>query len=349
MEDNPVLDFQWPWMALLPVAVLGWRMLVRVPDPQRREPARRSMSLLHPSLENLQSAYHGAKPARPIGSLLLPILETLLWLLLGLALMRPQWLERHTENRIEGYDLMVVVDVSRSMNALDFSVDGRRVSRMQVVKGVTSQFVAGRANDRVGLIIFGSQAFVVSPLTLDTGVIGKMLKTLAPRIAGDGTAIGDAIGLGVKKLRARPQGSRVLVLIADGENTAGTLSPLFAARLAARDGIRIYTIGVGSKRENVPFIEDGKIVSQSNVGFDEQLMRDIAETTGGAYFRGTDKQALEGVYRQIDTLEKTRAESRTVLLPKPLYRWPLGGALAVLLALGLFPNARARQWAIRHD
>ncbi len=302
----------------------------------------RKITLLHPELRNLQTAFSTQRPAVTIGTRVYYLLLTLLWVGLSVALMRPQWLEPHTEQRSEGYDLMLAVDASHSMDALDFTVAGSQVSRMQVVKGVMGRFIEGRQGDRVGLIIFGSRAFVLSPLTLDRQAVRHLLDDLVPRIAGDGTAMGDGIGLGVKKLRERPPGSRVLVLIADGENTAGTLPPLVAAQLAAREGIRIYAIGVGSDRKEVPIMENGRLITRDDLGFDEAVMQKIAEATGGAYFRGTDTSALESIYRRIDELEKSKAESRTVMIPHPLYRWPLGLALLALLALGLFPGARAR-------
>jgi Ca-activated chloride channel family protein len=304
----------------------------------------RKTTLLHPELRQLQTAFHTYRPATTIGTRVYYLLLTLLWLGLTVALMRPQWLQPHTEQRSDGYDLMLAVDASHSMEALDFTDAGNQVSRMQVVKGVMSRFIEGRQDDRVGLIIFGSRAFVLSPLTLDRQAVRHLLNDLVPRIAGDGTAMGDAIGLGVKKLRDRPPGSRVLVLIADGENTAGTLPPLMAAKLAAIEGIRIYAIGVGSDRKEVPIVENGRLITRDDLGFDEDVMRQIAETTDGAYFRATDTSALESIYRRIDELEKSKAESRTVMIPHPLYRWPLGLALAALLALGLFPGARARRF-----
>jgi Ca-activated chloride channel family protein len=303
----------------------------------------RKITLLHPQLSHLQAAFSTHRPATTIGTRFYYLLLGLLWIGLTAALMRPQWLEPYTEERSEGYDLMLAVDTSHSMEALDFTVAGSQVSRMQVIKGVMSRFIDGRQDDRVGLIIFGSRAFVLSPLTLDRQAVRHLLEDLVPRIAGDGTAMGDAIGLGVKKLRERPTGSRVLVLIADGENTAGTIPPLMAAQLAALEDIRIYAIGVGSDREEVPIMENGRLITRDDLGFDEAVMRQIAETSGGAYFRGTDTSALESIYRRIDELEKSKAESRTVMIPHPLYRWPLGLALAALLALGLFPGARARR------
>ena len=303
----------------------------------------RKVTLLHPELSNLRAAFQTQRPATTLGTRVYYLLLALLWVGLTLALMRPQWLEPHTEERSEGYDLMLAVDTSHSMEALDFSVAGSQVSRMQVVKGVMGRFIEGREDDRVGLIIFGSRAFVLSPLTLDRQAVRHLLDNLVPRIAGDGTAMGDALGLGVKKLRERPPGSRVLVLIADGENTAGTIPPLMAAQLAAREGVRIYAIGVGSDQKEVPIMENGRLITRDDLGFDEAVMQQIAETTGGAYFRGTDTSALESIYRRIDELEKSKAESRTVMIPHPLYRWPLGLALVALLTLGLFPGARARR------
>lgn len=338
-----MFSFAWPWMGLLLMAPPGIWLLNRNRAYASTDTRERKVTLLHPQLSALQAAFSTHRPAIAIGTRIYYLLLTLLWIGLTAALMRPQWLEPHTEERSEGYDLMLTVDASLSMDALDFSVEGRQISRMQVVKGVMDRFIEGRRDDRVGLIIFGNRAYVLSPLTLDRQAVRHLLDKLVPRIAGDGTAMGDAIGLGVNKLRERPPGSRVMVLIADGENTAGTIPPLVAAQLAAREGIRIYAIGVGSDLEEVPIMDNGRLITRDDLGFDEALMRQIAESTGGAYFRGTDTRALESIYQRIDELEKSKAESRTVLIPHELYRWPLALALAALLALGLFPGARARR------
>jgi Ca-activated chloride channel family protein len=335
--------FHWPWMALLLLLPLLVRYFWLRPANEMDAPtAGRQTTLLHPSLIHLQEAFQSSQPHKPLAARLYQWLLWLIWLALVLALMRPQWLEPYTENRTAGYDLMLAVDASHSMNALDFTVKGEQVSRMQVVKGVVGKFIEGRQGDRIGLIIFGSQAYVLSPLSFDRRAVNSLLQDVVPRIAGDGTAMGDALGLGVKKLRERPEGSRVMLLIADGENTAGIIPPLKAAQLAAREGIRIYSIGVGSNKEQVPIMENGRIIYRDDLGFNEAVMREIAETTGGAYFRGTDTEALEQIYRQIDELEKTEAESRTVFIPRPLYYWPLGVGLLFLLLLGLFPEGRKR-------
>ena len=338
-----MLNFAWPWMGLLLIVPVSMWLINHSRAYTSTDTRERKITLLHPELRSLQAAFSTQRPAVTVGTRVYYLLLALLWVGLSAALMRPQWLEPHTEERSEGYDLMLAVDASHSMDALDFTVAGSQVSRMQVVKGVMGRFIEGRQGDRVGLIIFGSRAFVLSPLTLDRQAVRHLLDDLVPRIAGDGTAMGDGIGLGVKKLRERPPGSRVLVLIADGENTAGTIPPLVAAQLAASEGVRIYAIGVGSDRKEVPIMENGRLITRDDLGFDEAVMRQIAEATGGAYFRGTDTSALESIYRRIDELEKSKAESRTVMIPHPLYRWPLGLALVALLALGLFPGARTRR------
>ena len=298
-----MFNFAWPWMGLLLIVPVAMWLRNRSRSYATTDTQERKVTLLHPDLHNLQAAFKTRHPAMTLGTRAYYFLLALLWTSLTAALMQPQWLEPHTEERSEGYDLMLAVDTSHSMEALDFTVDGKQVSRMQVVKGVMGRFIEGRQDDRIGLIIFGSRAFVLSPLTLDRQAVRHLLDDLVPRIAGDGTAMGDALGLGVKKLRERPPGSRVLVLIADGENTAGTIPPLTAAQLAASEGIRIYAIGVGSDQKEVPIVENGRLITRDDLGFDEAVMRQIANATGGAYFRGTDTNALEAIYRRIDELE----------------------------------------------
>ena len=335
-------EFYWPWMVVL----LGLPLLVQWlwprTDPEQGELTGRHDTLLHPALQKLQESFTGHRPRPSVSGRIHRLLRALLWLCLTLTLMRPQWLEPYTETRAEGYDLMLAVDTSHSMEALDFSVNNAQVTRMAVLKGVLNKFIAGRDGDRVGLLIFGSQAYTISPLTYDLDAVRAQLADVVPNIAGQGTAMGNAIGLGVKKLRERPQSSRVMILVADGDNNAGALPPLDAARLAAYNGIRIYVIGVGSTQESVQIIENGQLTTRDDLGMDESMLRDIASVTNGAYFRATDTSALEEIYSLIDDLEKTRAESRTVMIPHPLYHWTMGLALLALLGLGLFPDGRPR-------
>lgn len=341
-----MFSFYWPWFALLlplPLVVYGLRLFRR--RRSDREAMPEPASLLHPSLDNLGAAFVSRPLSSPGSDTWRGLLLLTLWTALVVAMMRPQWLEFHTEVSTEGYDLLLAIDVSRSMEALDFTVEGRRVTRLSVVKGVVGRFIEARTGDRIGLVLFGSHAYVLSPLTLDVQAVRVLLDSVETRIAGDGTAMGDAIGLGVKKLRERPAGSRVLVLVTDGENTMGSLPPQVAAYLAADQGVRIYTIGVGSVGL-VPFFEEGEL-KQVKMELDEPMLREIAERTGGYYFRATDTDALEQIYERINELEKTQGETRSVMIPTPLFRWPLGIALAALLILGLFPDGLRRPARLR--
>ncbi len=338
-----MFEFGWPWAALLLLVpfLLPWLW------SERRERAEeilegQRLTLLHPHPERLRAAYRTLRPARQIAGWVQRALLWLLWTALVLALMRPQWLTPHTEVSSPGYDLLLAVDTSHSMEALDFSAQGLPINRMAVVKGVMGRFIDGREGDRVGLIVFGSQAFVLSPLTLDRHATRQLLDGVEANIAGPGTALGDAIALGAKKLRERPEGSRVMILIADGDSSAGGFTPLEAATLARALGVRIHVIGVGSEDKRIPIPEAGVITYREDLTMDEGTLRDIADATGGAYFRATDARALEEISRRIDDLEKTEAEARTAYLPDPLYRWPLGLALLALLGLGLFPEGRKR-------
>ncbi|MCF7978602.1 MAG: VWA domain-containing protein [Chromatiaceae bacterium] len=342
--------FAWPWFGLLlPLPFLLPFLLNRFWPRQSGSDAEteprsqdQRITLLHPQLEALESVYRARRPGHDLMSGISRLLLYLLWAALVLALMRPQWLVPHTEVSTPGYDLMLAVDASHSMDALDFSDRGQQLNRMQVVKGVMGRFIDERAGDRIGLIIFGTEAFVLSPLTIDRYAVHQLLDGVVPSIAGGSTALGDAIALGVKKLRQRPEGSRVMILIADGDNTAGSFQPLEAASLARLDGIRIYVIGVGSKQARIPILHKGKIEYWDDLTMDEETLQQIADVTGGAYFRATNTRALEEISERIGELEKTESETRTVFLPEPLYRWPLALALLALLLLGLFPDGRRR-------
>jgi Ca-activated chloride channel family protein len=338
-----MFEFNWPWAALLLLApLLANRFWPRPEAAEERSVEGERVTLLHPHLEILRASYRAREPGKPLATRLYRVMLYLLWAALVVSLMQPQWLKPHTEVKTAGYDLMLSVDASHSMDAMDFTAEGRQVSRMSVVKGVMDRFVDARRGDRVGLIIFGSQAYVLSPLSVDRLATRQLLDGVVPSIAGSGTALGDAIALGVKKLRERPPGSRVMVLIADGDNTAGNFLPLESARLAGLQGVRIYVIGVGSKEASIPILEDGAVKYRTDLTMDEDTLQQIATLSGGAYFRATDTRALEEISRRINELEKTEVETRTALIPQPLYRWPLGVALAALLFIGLFPEGRKR-------
>ncbi len=339
-----MFEFHWPWAALLLPLPLLLPWLWPVPAQNREETTLEGqrVTLLHPQIAVLQAAFTTRQPRLRLAGWLYRALLYLLWIALVLALMRPQWLTPYTEISSPGYDLMIAVDASHSMEALDFTVEGRPVNRMSVVRGVMGRFIAGRDGDRVGLVVFGSQAFTLSPLSLDRLAVRQALDGIVPSIAGPATALGDAIALGVTKLRERPEGSRVMIVIADGDNNAGRFVPREAAVVARLHGVRIYVIGVGSKQEQIPILEEGTVKYRDDLTMDEGTLQQIAELTGGAYFRATDTRALEEISARIGQLEKTEAETRTAYIPRPLYRWPLGLALLALLGIGLFPEGRKR-------
>jgi Ca-activated chloride channel family protein len=337
-----MFEFYWLWMGILiplPLIIRAyWSKYLNI-QPTDQDATQRT-TLLHPHLEQLRHSFKTLTPKYDLKNWFYPVLLWTAWIATVVALMWPQWLTPHTEVKSPGYDLLLAIDSSHSMEALDFTVQGQQVTRMQVVKGVMDRFINGRTGDRVGLIIFGSQAFVLSPLTLDRNAVQQLLSGLMPNVAGQGTALGDAIALGAKKLRERPEASRVMVLVADGDNTHGVFTPLEAAKIAARAGIRIYVIGVGSNETSIPIYEEGKIKYRDDLTMDENTLKRIASISNGAYYRATDTSMLEDIYLQINELEKTQAETRSAWLPAPLYRWPLGLALIALLALGIFSKDR---------
>ena len=334
-----MFEFQWPWLALLlPLPLLVWRFWRGRDGASVGREADQAI-LIHPAVERAEHAFGASIPSLPVGMLAQIALLGTVWVALVGALMGPQRLETFSEVSSPGYDLMIAVDTSRSMAALDFSLDGRSVNRMSVIKGVLGRFIDGRQGDRVGLIVFGDEAVMQSPLTMDVGMVKGLLNLTEPGMVGNATAIGDAVAVAIKKLRDRPEGSRILLLVTDGENTAGSMPPHEAARLAAHYKIRIYTVGVGTTGL-VPFPDEHGRITHEKMEIDEATLTELASMTGGAYFRATDSNALDEIYRRIDALEKTEAETRSVRVPHPLYRWPLGIGMLALLGLALLSLGR---------
>lgn len=327
-----MFSFAWPWM----IALLALPFLVRFLVPQaRKESASSAPQIYFPYIDRLKASFTGQRQGKRIGRTNVLLLG-LIWLGLTCALMGPQMVDQFTDLQSKGYDLMLAVDLSGSMNALDYAKGGAQVSRLEVVKSVVSDFISRRQGDRVGLVLFGSKAYLHVPLTLDTLSVRNMLDNTMVGEAGDTTAIGDAIALAVQNLRERPEKSRVIILLTDGGDNASIIPPLAAANLAQQYGIRIYTIGVGSQGL-VPIPgEFGQIVLRE-FDLDEGLLKNIANITGGSYFRAADTQALQNIYAQINKLERTQAGARSYIIRRPLYRYPLGGALIMLLLLSLLP------------
>lgn len=320
-----MIEWLAPWMfALAPLPLLitrWWRPLprpaaaLRVPDTTR---------FAHPV----------ATTSRSTGRRWRLLLTWIAWLALLAAAARPQLTGDPVSLPTTGRDLMLAVDISGSMNTEDMMLDGRPVDRLTTVKSVVEDFITRRRGDRIGLVLFGSNAYLQAPLTFDVGTLGKLLDEAPVGIAGGKTAIGDAIGLAVKRLRDRPAESRVIVLLTDGANNVGEVTPDKAAELAAAAGLRIYTIGVGAEEMRVPGFFRDRIVNPS-ADLDEASLQAIANTTGGRYFRARNTEQLEEIYRLIDELEPVEQEARTFRPTKALFHWPLAVAFVVFLLLAV--------------
>ena len=259
----------------------------------------------------------------------------LAWLALLAAAARPQWTGEPVTLPTTGRDLMLAVDISGSMGTEDMQLADQLVDRLTVVKQVVADFVEARQGDRVGLILFGTNAYLQAPLTFDLASVQRLLNEAPVGIAGGKTAIGDAIGLSVKRLRTRPDGDRVLILLTDGANNVGEVAPIKAAELAAAEAIRIYTIGVGAERMRMPGIFGalGSRLINPSAELDEETLTRIAEATGGRYFRARNTATLQEIYDIIDALEALDQDPETYRPVSALYFWPLALAWVLICAL----------------
>ena len=312
-------EFAWPWMfAALFLPLLTAGLLPRA----RTTP---EATLRFPFLAVLQRGTGSPVPRR---SRLRLVLAALTWLLLVVAASRPQWIGETIHLPVTGRSLMLAVDISGSMETEDMVINGRPVMRLTAVKMVAGEFVEQREGDRLGLILFGDQAYLQTPLTFDRRTLHILLNEAAIGLAGKSTAIGDAIGLAVKRLRGQPEKNRVLILLTDGTNTAGSVDPLKAADLAASEGVRIYTIGVGADDMMPgPF----RMLLGAGRELDEASLQAIAKKTGGRYFRARDTQSLQQIYALLDEIEPVSEDEQSYRPVEELYAWPL--ALALLLSL----------------
>ncbi|MBU0960396.1 MAG: VWA domain-containing protein [Proteobacteria bacterium] len=253
--------------------------------------------------------------------------------LLILAFARPQLGNTTTEIEASGIDILLAVDVSGSMKALDFTLKGKSANRLDVVKSVMHTFIKERPNDRIGLLAFGGRPYMVSPLTLDHDWLLQRLDSLSVGMVEDGTAIGSAIGSGVNRLRDREAKSRIMILLTDGMNNAGTVPPLVAAEAAETLDIKIYTIGAGTRGEAPMEVVDGfgrKRLVRVKVDIDDETLGQVAEMTGGRYFRATDTKSLEKVYEEINTMETTTRTIKKFENYRELFAWFVFASLIFL-------------------
>lgn len=264
-------------------------------------------------------------------------IAVLAWVLLVVAAARPEKIGDELDVPVAGRNLMLAVDLSGSMDQKDFEVGGRRVDRLTATKAVASDFIERREGDRIGLILFGERAYLQVPLTLDRKTVNVLLMEAFIGLAGEKTAIGDAITLAVRRVydRAEDAADQVLILLTDGANTAGEVMPIKAAELARQVGLRIYTIGIGADQGTISSLAGGRRRVNPSADLDEETLTQIAQLTGGRYFRATDTASLQDIYRLVDELEPVEEPESGFRPVKSYYFWPLGSALALVTLLCL--------------
>ena len=264
-------------------------------------------------------------------------------ILMVVALARPQWGTRQMNVTTEGINIILAVDLSESMSALDFKRDGQIVNRLEAVRGVIHDFIARREGDRIGMVVFGSEAYTQVPLTRDYTTLASVMEKVTIGAAGPQTAIGDAMGISIKRLEDIESKSNIVILLTDGESNTGALTPEAATLVASERGIRVYTIGVGSRgrapfRIQHPFFGEQYVYRQ--VSMDEATLKQIAEKTGGRYFRAEDTEGLESIYQTIDAMEKTQVRVKTHTDYRETYAYFLAPALGLLFIWVILAHTR---------
>lgn len=308
------VHFVWPWIfILLPLPWLVYRFLP--PAPPRHYRLR--VAWLNPGQSIKSGALSSQRKLRRL------LVGSWLWLLLIIAGAHPQWVGQPVPLPNKGHDLMLAVDISGSMQMDDMVLNEERTDRLTAVKSIVSDFVLRREGDRLGLIVFGSQAYLHVPITHDRSTVSRQLSEIQLRMAGNQTAIGDAIGLGVKRLKEQPEEARILVLLTDGANTAGALSPIQASQLAVSQNLKIYTIGIGSSALEVETLFGQTRQINPSQDLDEITLRTVARNTGGAYFRAHSTEELAAIYQELDRLEPIEQKAQVFRPRHSLLHWPL--------------------------
>lgn len=326
-----MFQFAWLWaFALLPLPLLVYFLL---PPVEQQDAALKVPFFAQVRALSLESGRHQRTQSR---FRLLAL--SIIWLLLVSAAARPQWVGDPVTLPTTGRDLLLAVDISGSMKTPDMIVQDNQIARILVVKFVVNEFIKRRQSDRLGLILFGTQAYLQAPLTFDRKTVSKLLEEAQLGFAGEQTAIGDAVGLAIKRLRDRPASQRVLILLTDGANTAGEVAPRQAADLAQQAGIKIYTIGVGADEMQQRMGLFGGFARTVNPSsdLDEDTLKYMAETTGGLYFRARNPQELQDIYAELDRMEPIEQAAETLRPISALFIWPLAGALLLSALFALW-------------
>lgn len=280
------------------------------------------------SLRQNQSGYS-------VNSLVSFMIGFLVWVLLVFAASGPEWLGKPVELPQSGRDIMLAVDLSGSMRIPDMKIGDRFLNRLTVVKHEAKKFIKARQGDRLGLILFGSRAYLQTPLTFDRKTVMQMLDDATIGLAGTQTAIGDAIGLAIKRLEKTSGQSKVLILLTDGANNSGSVLPFDAALMAKKFGIKIYTIGIGASRLVVPGLFGPQVIRPTSA-LDENTLQKIAKMTGGMFFRAQNDADLKKVYQALNRIVPVVSEKNIFRPIEPLYPWPLGLALILSLFAALY-------------
>ncbi len=305
----------WPWMFL--VLPIPWLLRRWLPA---RAPSQ-ALQLPHAGLDIPSTASRRLRRASWQG-----LCWALAWCALVTAASRPQWVGPPAPLERSGRGLMLAVDMSGSMATRDMRLGGSDVSRFDAVRVIAGEFIDRRQGDEVGLILFGTQAFLVTPLTYDLDAVRAQLRDVAVGLAGRNTAIGDAIAVAVRRLRALPSDERVLVLLTDGVNNAGSIGPMQAARIARAADVRVYTIGIGGVPSTATDLF-GNVFGPIDSGLDVTVLKHVAQVTGGHFYRATDARQLAAAYRAIDALEPVLQGKIERRPRQPLYPWPLGASM----------------------
>jgi len=328
-----MIEFAWPWAFLaLPLPLAAWWWL-----PAYRE---RQASVHVPFFRRLAEATGETPQAGAVILRRLPvqmIAAATVWCLLVTALARPQWVGDAITHDVSARDLMLTVDLSGSMDQVDFrTADGAMLQRLTGVKRVVGDFIARRRGDRVGLILFGTKAYVQVPFTQDLATTRALLDQAQVAMAGQQTAIGDAIGLAIKTFEASKAEQKVLILLTDGNDTASRVPPAHAADIAGQHGLIVHTIGVG----------DPNASGENRV--DLATLREVASTTGGRFFRAENGAELDAIYREIDQLAPVKLATQSWRPKLPLFHWPLGAAVVLTLLMWSWLLARSMAWRAGH-
>ncbi|MBJ7550476.1 VWA domain-containing protein [Marinomonas ostreistagni] len=321
-----MLELQWPWVLLLLPLPIFMRMI------------NQSQSSSHTTYWQYNELFNTHEKPRLRQLSISLLLLYLAWCILIAGLSRPTWLGEPNYIPPTGRDLMVALDLSGSMQIPDMTLNEQPADRLSAAKEVLSQFIQARKGDRLGIIVFGSKAYLLAPLSFDLATINQLVQESQIGFAGEQTAIGEAIGLGIKRLQDIPAEQRVLILMTDGANTAGRVSPLQAANYAAKQGVTIHTIGIGAEQMVVQGFFGPKVVNPSS-DLDEPLLTNIAELTGGQYFRARSTQELKMIYQLIEQLEPTPSEDVFQRPQTSLFHW-LGLASLFTLGMSLLSSGR---------